>query len=359
MHKLRKSQSHTKNLGLAFDLGIEDEAWAFKDVGREVLPVDVSAFVTEFAARKSRYGNVFRESGFGSIEFAGTNASSVADAAYNVRMLHDAAVRAGLQINFTNERPYTQVFETDTLETGKSRFKAIVAAAQEESPVEWMHLLRQNLYAALHLHLSFKDFPVRSDFVAPQMIFVDNVLNLIGPRVAKIICCKYGLSNTGHLGIFSRWADPRRFSRYGQWYADFNDLRFQLGQLRRFIHCVSGDKENGNWEKDLKTPMSWGDHDVAELGLWPISRLRTKQGTIEIRILPSVPLEILDDVARDIVDLVVYLLSIAPSHSCRVDDIGDFMTSVLWDEIKKFKIADHATMPSEYTKAMWMNDVFN
>jgi len=358
MSNRRSALAVSPALVLPYQLGLENEGWTYRMDGDRHMPVDVASFVESFG-EKLAAGKIFRESGIGSIEFASGKASSVADAVAKIAHLHGVAAENGYNVLYRNQSPYPRSVHARTLETGKSRFQAIVAAAQEESPDGWEELLRQNFYAALHLHISFADFPVRPDYVAEEMVFVNNVLNLIGPRVAKIICQKYEVTNVGHLGIFSKWAHYRRFSYHGQWYAGFEDMKRQLLTLTRFIHCVKGDKEHGDWEKDLRTPMVWGDHDVAELGLWPISRLRTRQGTLEARLLPSIGLEHLESAVHDVVDLILYLLSIAPSRGCLVDDIGDFMTSLLWEKVQKFHIGGVAAMPTQYTEAMWREDVFN
>lgn len=346
--------------------GIELEGWTIRRESGGFMPVDITNHLPKLSQANGvpLSGNIFRESGIGSIELAGNPSDQLEQAVDNVLNLHRLTTEHGLSVMFRNKSPYPEyIHAAATLETPKSRFKAIVDASKAEvarigsDPEDWRALLLQNLYAATHVHMSFDGLAVRGDFVAEEMIFANDVLNLIGPRVAKVICRKYCFDNTGHLGIFSKWAAPERFSSYGQWFGSFDGLCRKMNAITRFIHCVDGDKENGTWAPDLMTPMVWGDHDVAELGIWHFSRLRTRQGTIEVRILPSVPIECLADVVRDIDELVAFLVSIAPSTP-RFDSPQTFMASDLWREVEKFRLGGQLDwLPVVYTREMWMHDV--
>src|SRR5581483_2195397 len=168
-----------------------------------------------------------------------------------------------------------------------------------------------------------------------------------------ILCKKYGLDNKGHLGIFSKWAAPERFPHFGLWFSSFDDLRRHFGRIPRFIRCVDGDKENGVWEPDLVTPLTWGEHDVAELGIWHLCRLRTGYGTIETRILPALPLELLAPVVRDLDRFITHLVLMASEHDCIFENFQECSGSKVWCEITKFHIGGFDTLPITYTKKMW------
>lgn len=350
--------------------GIELEGWAYRRKLTGLMPVDVSEVLPRLTAPNGVpvTGNIFRESGTGSIEFAGFAAPTVAEAVDNILNLHRRAAEHRVPVIFSCKSPYPDwVHEgVKTLEVAKSRFLAIVEASRREvaeiggSEEDHRRLHMQNFFAALHLHASFEGLPVTRERVAEEMIFVNDVLNLLGPRIAKVLCRKYGVDNAGHLGIFSGWAAPYRFSQYGQWFGSFEGMLQRLSRMTRFITCVEGTKEDGTWAPDLVTPMQWNDHDVAELGIWHMSRLRTRQGTIEVRFMPSVPLEYLPDVAHDIAELVQYLVEIAPSRPYGAGgNVDEFMESRLWTALGQHEIGGQADwQPRIYTKELWQRDVF-
>jgi hypothetical protein len=345
-------------------LGIELEGWAVRYDGKKILPVEIGPLLPALLRSNGMPvpGSIFRESGHGSIEFAGHPASSVETAVDHILQMHRRVTEDGLTIRFTCRSPYHDSVQARTLQTEKSRFKAIVEASKLETarinagPDDWRVLLEQNYFAATHLHLSFPGMRITADDVDHRLLFAANVLNNVGPRVARIICDKYGIDNAGHLKIFSSWAAPERFPYYNLWFRSFDDLRTQLGAITRFIYCVDGDKENGDWAPDLRTPLQWGVHDVAELGLWHLCRIRTAYETLETRILPAVPLELLAPVTRDLDEFITFLVSIAEQGDCEVAGFGDFQEKPVWQEIAAFPIGGVKTIPARYSRENWTSD---
>src|SRR3989344_3779620 len=290
-------------------VGFENEAWAIKRDGKDIIPVDVSGTL-ESLNRDAFCGMFGREPGLGSIELIGDPAPTVEAAAENISKLHECAVAHGLAIEYSARSPYTT---------------EIPSAVEPGIPKN------------------------------RRMLFVMNMMNYVGPRIARILCDKYDVDNIGHLSLSAAWADERRFPAYGRWFPTPNDFKRYLGSLKRLIRLVKGDKEHGVYAIDLATPMEWGTPGDVGAGMWTFCRLRPTLGTIEVRLLPSWPVGLIADVGTDLYEFVEFLVAEAPEEPIR--SVAELVQSPVWEKITSFKIGGIAPIPSVYSRSMWQSDV--
>ena len=342
-------------------VGFENEAWAIKRDGKDILPVDVSGTL-ENLNRDAFCGMFGREPGLGSIELIGDPAPNVEAAAENISKLHECAVAHGLAIEYSARSPYTTEIPS-AVEPGipKDRPIKLWTAARLEvlrsgrPESDWERVKWSNHLAALHMHIRFDDFPISKYHIDRRMLFVMNMMNYVGPRIARILCDKYDVDNIGHLSLSAAWADERRFPAYGRWFPTPNDFKRYLGSLKRLIRLVKGDKEHGVYAIDLATPMEWGTPGDVGAGMWTFCRLRPTLGTIEVRLLPSWPVGLIADVGTDLYEFVEFLVAEAPEEPIR--SVAELVQSPVWEKITSFKIGGIAPIPSVYSRSMWQSDV--
>lgn len=340
-------------------IGFENEAWLVRQDGDSILPVDASDLL-ETLNKDAPSGNFTREPGLGSIELVGKPESTVVAAANNIRLLHERAQSLGLNVAFCARSPYTTPVHVDP-EIEKDRYKKLWAAAKEEMrkqgrpSSEWRRMELLNYFAALHMHVSFSEFEISKNHVHPRMIFVMNIMNYVGPRIARILCDKYGVDNTGHLLVCRAWADERRFPAYGRWFPTFHHFKAFFESITRLIRLTHGSKEHGTYEIDLKTHMKWGVRGEVGAGMWTFCRPRPAFGTIEIRLLPSWPVDSIGDVGTDLYEFVEFLISVAPEKPFQ--NLEDLIHSSAWEKISTFKVGGVDSIPSAYTEEMWQSDL--
>lgn len=363
------SSALVSNLATATDskpwrtIGIEVERWA-SPRKRRYRPADLSELVPLFAdLEKEGRGRILREPGPGSIEFAGHFSHSVEEAAAHVRFLAEAVTgRFGLDIVSQVQSPFHQ--DPAGPSVAKSRYRALWDALSREvaacggTPEDAALLNRMNRFAATHAHFQFEGHPITHDRVDERIVFVINVLNFVGPRIARIISKRYGQRNEGHLGIWHGWADPRRFTAYDMWFESFSDMRSRFESLPRLVRCTSGDKETGDWEADLTNRLSWANPDDDGSGWWHFVRARPRLGTFEVRLLPSLPDHVLEPAIRVLDDFVCFLVSVAHG-GVGFRSLGEFRDSPLWREIALRPVgAGGLRIPSSYNEVGWREDVF-
>lgn len=340
--------------------GIEVERWAHL-LGKPNEAADVAQFMTRLSNVDPAYGRIVREPGLGSIEFAGHHAGSIAQAVDNIARLHRAALACGLEVVSSTRSPFNESARTSY--APKPRYVALWSALREEvlagggTEADVQTLDAMKCFAATHIHFSVTGMEISLEKMDERIVFVVNVLNIVGPRVARILCKRYGLSNAGHLGIWSRWADRRRFSMYGRWFASFGHLRREFESLPRLVRCVGGDKEDGEWVVDRQQRLEWSDPDDDGAGWWLYVRPRPRIGTFEVRLLPSMNDEVLPKVAEALDDFVCYLLSVA-DRGLGFPDLDSFFASPLWREIARRPIGGGMSISAPYTISHWRGDVF-
>ncbi len=340
--------------------GIEVERWAHLR-GKPNEAVDVAQFMTHLSRVDPALGRIVREPGLGSIEFAGHHADSVSQAVQNVAELHKAALNYGFGIVSSTRSPFNESARTSFapkpryVALWKALLEEVLACGGTEADAKTLDVMK--CFAATHIHFSDTGMEISLETMDERMVFVTNVLNIVGPRVARILCKCYGLSNAGHLGIWSRWADRRRFSMYGRWFASFDHLRREFESLPRLVKCIGGDKEDGEWVVDRKQRLEWSDPDDDGAGWWLYARPRPRLGTLEVRLLPSMNDEVLPKIAEALDDFVCYLFSVA-HRGVGFPDLDSFFASQLWREIARRPIGGGLPISAPYTISHWNGDVF-
>ncbi len=345
------------------EIGIEVERWASQR-GRPYRPADVSALMDSLERADPKLGRIVREPGPGSIEFAGMHAASVREAVANIKALHQYAAKLGIDIASAMHTPFPAQGQNPGVR--KPRYEALWEALRQETLAcggteqDWAGLSRMNRYAATHAHFSFRGYKISHAVVDERIIAVMNVLNLIGPRIARIISTRAHQQNRGHLGIWNGWADPRRFSAYDRWFVSFADMRETFESLPRLIRCEGGDKEHGEWSVDRSRKLSWSDPDDDGGGWWHYVRARPRLGTFEVRILPSMPDDVLEFAIETLDDLVCYLIDVA-DELVGFESVSQFLDSKTWKRVLAHRPVGVGGMPLPivYTEADWKSDVFS
>lgn len=345
------------------EIGIEVERWAARK-GKAHRPADISALMAELEMVDPNLGVIVREPGPGSIEFAGKHAGTVATAVANIKALHAYAAQLGIDITSSMHTPFPK--EGQNPGVNKPRYLALWEALRRETlacggtEADWAGLSQMNRFAATHGHFSFRGYEISPKIVDERIVAVINVLNLIGPRIARVISTRAHQRNEGHLGIWSRWANPLRFSAYDRWFVSFDQMRETFESLPRLIKCEDGDKEHGSWSVDLVNKLRWSDASDDGGGWWHFVRARPRLGTFEVRLLPSLPDEVLEMAIEALDDLVCYLVGIA-DDLVGFQSVEHFLRSTVW----KRQIA-HRTIgigglpiPIVYTETDWRADVFS
>ena len=345
-------------------VGLEDEGWAAvcNDPQR---PADVASIMEDLMATAVG-GKYSLEPGPGSIEYVGNPEPTVSAAVENIVALHANAQSRGLFVRYNHWSPFYGQEGKNVLTT--PRYEALWKATQKEALShgytleQWATIQLMRYRAALHVSVSVKGAEVRADNVDPRMIFLTNVISLVGPGVACALCRKYDQDNKGHLGLWHGWAQPGRFSRYGQWFKDFPDFRSHFQGLTRLIKQTDDpweySKSGAGWEPDLQTPLVWGNSSDEGSGWWPLCRLRSNYGTAEIRLLPSWPIQTLDAVTTDLVGFVVHVLSLAPSTP--FEDCEEFMASREWTDLCDYRFEGGVrAIPMGWNETLWRQCAFN
>lgn len=353
----------TPSVALKRMVGVEVERWAYSQ-GQRHVPADISVLMPMLEKADPAWGRIVREPGPGSIEFAGHYASTVREAVENIRRLDEFAAKFGLIMTSSMCSPFTAAAAGPAVR--KVRYQKLWEALRQEVPAsggteeDAKCLDVMNRFAATHAHFSFDGYTIDTKSVDERIVFVINVLNRIGPRVARVISTRCRQRNVGHLGIWSRWADPRRFSAYGTWFTSFADMKARFESLPRLVRCVSGDKENGDWEVDLVNRLDWSNPDDDGAGWWHFVRARPRLGTFEVRLLPSMPGKYLEFAILALDDLVCHLVSVA-DQGIGFESAEAFFGSALWrEEIAGRPIgAGGLPTPRAYSAEQWRDDVFD
>ncbi|MBV9158983.1 MAG: hypothetical protein JO019_00075 [Candidatus Kaiserbacteria bacterium] len=349
-------------------IGLEAEGWTGVRRAGVLHPVDVEPIANRWNAKSGvngykPVGLVTREPGLGSIEFAGKEATSISGAVAHILEL-DRRIRSdGLDIVYAMASPYDQHHIDPEVTTG--RYRALWEAARRELRALYkeeevqQRLARMgylNSRAALHMHLCHEN-GVSVANIDNRIIFLLDVLNFLGPRLARILCRHYSVDNTGHLITAWGWGDRRRFCRDDLWYTSFEDFLRQYSSLKRMMRPVGElNVQSGDWEVDLESPMEWGNEIDGKTGHWPLARARWQFGTTEIRLLPSWPLESLEEVVNHVVGFCDLVLSVAPATI--PDTLEACRSTKAWREITSYSIVGK-TIPADYNSAMWHEDVFH
>jgi len=348
--------------------GIENEGWSGKWVDGLFVPADVTPLARKYQLMNGHavHGHVTTEPGPGSIELAGAYSTSLDDAVANVYALHTDALGEGHEIRYQMCSPFFDGPFVNPEDLKKSRYKALFGAAKieleslglPESEVQ-ERLSRMgylNVRAATHWHLGFGKGVIDLDHIDQRLIFLLNVSNYVGPWFARTLCRAYDQDNEGHLGITWGWGDPRRFCRPDIWFLDFADFRRQFESLKRMMRPVGeADPEFGEWQIDLKSSMEWGNPADWKTGYWPHVRPRPDYETVEVRLMPSLPLPILGEVSHHLVDFVNCILHIAPQTMPR--SIAELKESRAWRHLTSLSICGQ-TIPRDYDEVMWNKYVF-
>lgn len=343
-------------------IGLELEGWVSTSSGAPVALLEVPALSRYLAQGSTPFGHLTVEPGLGAMEVVGQYAPTVPQASSNILQLLGIVEKAGLRPILTMCSPFKSGLEPSVK---ASRLQALWLATREEvirrdgGDAAWLRIQVMNQHAATQIHISHPELPVGPDFIDPRMIFVGDILNNCGPAIARILCDKYRIDNTGHLGIWHGWALARRFPEFGRWFGSFLSFKHHFEQTPRLIKSLAGDNKGADgWVVDLVNFFRWGDPADEFRGYWHAVRYRAGYGTAEIRILPSCPPDRLEAMVQDLMDFVLFLVGIYQGG-----DYGSFdefkWTSPEWGEIVKFKIGGTGTIPFNYGRAQWCAQAFS
>ncbi len=188
----------------------------------------------------------------------------------------------------------------------KARYEAFFDALKQESPSSWERAKEMPKWNSTQFHLSI-------DALSPQGLSILNILNDISPHASDAVTKKFDVvrEDEGHLGIWQDYADSRRFSEHGRWFADAQSLKDFYAGIPRLIKVEKDVDGNDQVLPDLETQSELGD-GISEGTIWWFARPRTKLGTIEWRSFPSLQPTSALMLARDVYALASYLRRILP-----------------------------------------------
>lgn len=344
--------------------GIELEGWGV-DANGGLCDMEhlVERFKEVFSSAPLPTGTFTTEPGYSSFELVGNPADTVEVAVRNILCLHEMLEGANVHPSYCNQRPKGVVPQGKELPT--SRYIALWEATKHEARANgytdhlWktLHLMKER--AALQVTFSVPGLNITDSVFSPELLFVMNVLNFVGPRVSKLQLTRCGIFDSNHLSIWHGWASPERFTHGMRWHRDFDQLRRHFEGLSRLLKCIEhhplDSKRYGKWDVDLKTPHEWGSLDDEQGGWWPYVRPRIKfaPGALEVRLHPSISFEHLATVVNELDEFFRLLVSIAPSQSLGYDELKK---SPQWKLITSHCMGG-GYIPFDYTQDMRDRDI--
>ncbi len=342
--------------------GFELEGW----IAKEGKPFDVPGVLP----LPVKGGTLSIEAGPGSIEYVGDYASTLHGAIANVGRVH-GSFRAEMRrrghavdICFDPESPFVRETETPPRNLPE-RYASFWSACRQEvcgiygpQYEGWKGMLEMSYRSALHAHYSVAGRAiVRGDGIDDDAMFVTNVLNYFGPWIARAICNAVGIPKCGHLGIWSGWAHPERFSTPQQWFSDFEAYKAHFESLPRLIEKTGEGMKQDGWAVDLVNPLEWGKPDDEGAGRWPFIRPRSKFGTLEVRLLPSMPVQTMRRAVIMLQEVMIFLFENAPKHPVR--SLSEFFGTPAWLLMYRDLRVGGQSFPANYTAKQWLQDVKN
>lgn len=175
------------------------------------------------------------------------------------------------------------------------RYDAIKEACRREAPDGWRKVLAMPDAASVHLNISGYFNPV-----GPDGLFIMNILNHVAPQIAAVAHDELGYGQ-GHLNMWRDFADPRRFTRYEDWFPDLYEFRQHFESINRFIV-----KQGDTFVPLPGTLQRLGDR--LDHGVW-WHFVRPKPGWyMEARLLPSMGDEQLEVYGQSLLSIVELLL---------------------------------------------------
>lgn len=353
-------------------LGGEVEGWVA--TGSPPKARDVPSLLAEMNGSVPAYlGTITVEPGMGSIEFAGGPGRNPRGAAARIRalhrrvLIHEASRGRGTVITTDMKSPFPEQGVGPVV--AKQRYRKLWDALRREaggcgiSTEQFDERLgKMNVRAATHLTFSWTGLKITLNDVDDRAVVVKSIADFVAPRWARVLCEHYGVDNTAHLGMWS-FARPGRFScEYGQWSGSFEALKARFESLPRLIKNTSaGSKDDSGWEIDLAEPLRWDRTQDHGSGWWPVCRPKLfddKNGMLELRFLPSWPLEKLETVFTDLDRFVSHLLDVAPD-CIGIETLDGFLRSAAWRKVLKHPIVGDRYLPERYTREQREADIFS
>lgn len=264
--------------------------------------VDVDTIFKQSLETGYPYETVTRDAGIASLEFTtrvGGHPKELITSLYTLRkMVKEKAPH--LILRFTPRAP-----RSGEALAKKARYEAFFNALKQESPSGWERAREMTKWNSTQFHLGI-------DALTPQGLSILNILNDISPHASDAVVKKFNVvGDEGHLGIWQDYADSRRFSEHGRWFADAQSLKDFYAGIPRLIKIEKNATGDDQVLPDLKTPSQLGD-SISEGTIWWFARPRTKLGTIEWRPFPSLQPSSALQLAKDVYALASYLRKILP-----------------------------------------------
>lgn len=182
----------------------------------------------------------------------------------------------------------------------KARYSAMHQALAVECPDSW-HLVKQMAaWSALHVNIGV------SPWSTAGMLMM-NLINNIGPYIGHVVRDMFPDSR-GHFSVWRHWARSERLPRYGEWWMSPFHYGSHFRSLPRLIDA--GSKEAGQCYVDMRSPRSI--FNPIDLGTnWKLARpKRSPSGWyIELRVLPSMPLTLIELYVSELIRGVVAILN--------------------------------------------------
>lgn len=283
--------------------GLEEESFLCDERGN---PINTHGMEHPMNGQLTGTGVFGSDAGVGLCEVAGDPASSLDEALWRIYKLQ-SGLNPSWQFHHCAFRPASMGGKG--VWVLKPRYVALQDAAVMEvgeKNASWINHMTN--VAAVHVNVSGKFNPVGF-----EGMFLFNLLNNVAPAIAAKVHQELK-DGKGHLGVWQKFADTRRFPMYGLWLPTIYEFQ---GFFENIPRMIEEEKPNSDvWVARPQNPdgtpkmQVWGDS--IDMGVfWHFVRIKLSpdgEWYIEIRVLPSMGNVNLRQFSGLIVDIVEVLL---------------------------------------------------
>lgn len=223
-------------------------------------------------------------------------ADSVPEAFFALKTMSEVSTA---RLYFQPTRPL-ELIDNAYVWQGKLRYNAMRKAVAKECPYSTVCVDVMTNVAALHVNFSGNLQPFGEDGT-----FLINVFNDVAPYVAARIHAEVGLGK-GHLSTWREFARAERLPLHDRWFADAQEMVSYVEAIPRLISQVS------DTQYVILPDETQSINNPLDLGLvWWFMRPKLSPSNaeyLELRYLPSMPLEAAEAYTQLSMDIVETLL---------------------------------------------------
>ena len=239
-------------------------------------------------------GCITNDAGYNLAEFITNPSASLSETLTILRRLVDVEE----DVWFTSKRPPCLLHNANKWQKAK-RYDALRAALEIERPGHRYLVNQMTERAALHINLS-GDFNPFGDDGAFLVNFFNEAALYVAAAIHREIDNSYG-----HLSIWRDFARDERLPKFGRWFATG-------GEMRKYIESTPKLLAEKTFEP-LPEGQTLSIESRLDLStLWWFARPKVNDGGavyMEFRLLPSMPLSLVEKYSRLVVEMVESLLN--------------------------------------------------